>query len=49
MAFSTVIAVLAVAVLAVVLVAALARTVRDDGLGHRPPPPVRPTSPGDPW
>ncbi|WP_166435934.1 hypothetical protein [Cellulomonas shaoxiangyii] len=35
---------------AVALAVALVRAVRDDGLGHRPPPPVRPHPPGDrPW
>lgn len=43
MALFLVAAILGVVALAVALV----RVVRDDGLGHRPPPPVRPAPSGD--
>jgi len=43
-------AVVAGTLLALALVAVLVRTVRDDGLGHRPPPPSRPRGTADrPW
>ncbi|MCC2333497.1 hypothetical protein [Cellulomonas wangsupingiae] len=43
-------AVVAGALLALGLLALLVRTVRDDGLGHRPPPPSHPRDTVDrPW